>query len=404
VLSSDNYYALETDTVVPWLQRTGLAQQLLGAQADLRCEDLADGNVNLVFRVSSPAGRSIIVKQSLPWARKYPDFKLPLDRAVREHGILQSYVTHCPAFVPEVYHFDTTMFVCIMQDLRPHVILRAGLQAQQHYPLLARHLGEFLARSLFFSSDLALPSGEKKARVPEFINPVLVKAQEDVCFTQPLQQHAHNHCHPDLTATADTLRGDDALYAAVLRMKRIYMTSAEALLHGDLHTGSMLVTATDTRVFDPEFGFYGPMAYDLGCLIAHLYIGHVCQPVFAKAARAQAALGMNMLQLSADIWQVFSQQFVELARTQAVAGEWQSEVYIAQYVQELLQDSMAFAGVELIRRTIGLAHAPEWEGMGDEPALVPAARRCLLIARQWLLPAQPWQDIQSALSLPMTQE
>ena len=70
MLSSENYYALETETVVPWLQKTGLAQQLLGAQTDLRCEDLADGNVNLVFRVSNPAGRSIIVKQSLPWARK----------------------------------------------------------------------------------------------------------------------------------------------------------------------------------------------------------------------------------------------------------------------------------------------------------------------------------------------
>lgn len=390
--SLENYNTLEEGTVVPWLQKTGLAQQLLGTQTDLRCEDLADGNVNLVFRVSSPAGRSIIVKQSLPWARKYPDFKLPLDRAVREHGILQSYVAHCPEFVPEVYHFDAAMFVCIMQDLRPHVILRAGLQAQQQYPLLAAHLGEFLARSLFFSSDLALPSAEKKARVPEFINPVLVKAQEDVCFTQPLQQHEHNHCHPDLAATADAMRRNEALYAAVLRMKRLYMTSAEALLHGDLHTGSMLVTATETRVFDPEFGFYGPMAYDLGCLIAHLYIGHVCQPIFAKGAP-----GMNMLQLAADIWQIFSQQFAELARTQAVAGEWQSDAYIAAYVKELLQDSMAFAGVELIRRTIGLAHAPEWDGMGDEPALVPAARQCLLIAQAWLLPSQPWQDISHAL-------
>jgi len=397
VLSSEQYYALDVNSVVTWLQANGLARQLLGTETGLQGEDLADGNVNLVFRVSSPAGRSVIVKQSLPWARKYPDFKLPLDRAVREHGILQSYVAHCPAFVPEVYHFDAAMFVCILQDLRPHVILRTGLQAQQHYPLLAAHLGEFLARSLFFSSDLALPSAEKKARVPEFINPVLVKAQEDVCFTQPLQQHAHNHCHPALTASADALRQDDALYAAVLRMKRLYMTSAEALLHGDLHTGSMLVTATETRIFDPEFGFYGPMAYDLGCLIAHLYIGHVCQPVFARSAPAGTPAGMDMLTLAAEIWQVFSQQFAELARTRAVAGEWQSEAYIAAYVQELLQDSVAFAGVELIRRTIGLAHAPEWERMAEQPDLVPAARQCLLIARQWLLPAQPWQSIDAAL-------
>lgn len=392
---AESYYPLEQATVIPWLQQTGLARQFLGTADNLRCEDLADGNVNLVFRVTNPADHSIIVKQALPWARKYPDFKLPLDRAVREQGILKSQAEACPAFVPELHHFDPVMFVCIMQDLRPHRILRAGLQAGEHYPLLAQHLGEFLARSLFFSSDLALPSAEKKARVPQYINPVLVKAQEDVCFTQPLQQHAHNHCHPDLAASAEALRRDEALYAAVLRMKRLYMTSAEALLHGDLHTGSILVTPADTRVFDPEFGFYGPMAYDLGCLIAHLYIGHACQPVFAPGK----ASGMDQRQIIADTWRVFSQHFADLARTRAVPGEWQSEAYLAAYLTELLQDSLAFAGVELIRRTIGLAHAPEWEAMHEQPALVPAARHCLQIARCWLLPAQPWTSLETALQL-----
>ncbi|WP_068858877.1 S-methyl-5-thioribose kinase [Perlucidibaca aquatica] len=395
--SLENYYALDKNTVVSWLQKTGLANQLLGSNEHLHSQDLADGNVNLVFRVSNAAGRSLIVKQSLPWARKYPDFKLPLDRAVREYGILQSYVRHCPEFVPEVYHFDADMYVCIMQDLQPHVILRTGLQSQQHYPLLAQHLGEFLAKSLFFSSDLALPSAEKKARVPQFINPVLVKAQEDVCFTQPLQQHAHNHCHAELEQMAAALRADQDLYAAVLRMKRVYMTSAEALLHGDLHTGSMLVTPTETRIFDPEFGFYGPMAYDLGCLVAHLYIGHVCQPVFARRAGATPGSGMDMLELIRQIWQVFSQQFAELARSQSVLGEWQSERYIQRYLDELLQDTLAFAGVELIRRTIGLAHAPEWELMAEEPALIPAAQQSLGMARHWLLRTQPWSNMDSAL-------
>lgn len=398
MLSSEKYYALDNTSVVLWMQASGLAKKLLATDEGLKAEDLADGNVNLVFRVSNGSGRSVIVKQSLPWARKYPDFKLPLDRAVREHGILQSYEMHCPEFVPEVYHFDPEMYVCIMQDLRPHVILRTGLQAQQHYPLLAEHLASFLAKSLFFSSDLALPSADKKARVPQFINSVLVKAQEDVCFTQPLQQHGHNHCHPELADTAAEFRADPALYAAVLRMKRIYMTSAEALLHGDLHTGSMLVTDTETRIFDPEFGFYGPMAYDLGCLVAHLYIGHLCQPVFARKAGAQAGTGMDLLQLIQQIWQSFSRQFTELARTQSVPGEWTSERYIQCYLNELLKDTLAFAGVEVIRRSIGLAHAPEWELMAEEPELIEAAKQSLFMARQWLLPSQGWASMGAALT------
>lgn len=403
VLTSEHYQALDTASVVSWLLSTGLATSLLGKDEGLVAEDLADGNVNLVFRVSAPSGRSVIVKQSLPWARKYPDFKLPLDRAVREHGILQSYVEHCPEFVPEVYHFDPVMFVCIMEDLRAHVILRTGLQAQQHYPKLAEHLASFLASSLFYSSDLALRSADKKAQVPRFINPVLVKAQEDVCFTQPLQQHAHNHCHPALEALAAELRANQALYAAVLRMKRLYMTSAEALLHGDLHTGSLLVTETETRVFDPEFGFYGPMAYDLGCVVAHLYIAHVCQPVFARRAGVPADAGMNLRELIEQIWQGFRDQFTGLATTKAVPGEWASERYIHDYLDELLQDTLSFAGVELIRRTMGLAHAPEWELMAEEPALVSAAEQCLRVATHWLLTDTVWPNMDTALAVEITQ-
>ena len=34
------------------------------------------------------------------------------------------------------------------------------------------------------------------------------------------------------------------------------MTNAQALLHGDLHTGSVFVRDDSTKVIDPEFAFY----------------------------------------------------------------------------------------------------------------------------------------------------
>jgi 5-methylthioribose kinase len=44
------------------------------------------------------------------------------------------------------------------------------------------------------------------------------------------------------------------------------VSSAEALIHGDLHTGSVMVTREETRVIDPEFAFYGPMDFDVGAV------------------------------------------------------------------------------------------------------------------------------------------
>ena len=46
-------------------------------------------------------------------------------------------------------------------------------------------------------------------------------------------------------------------------MKTAYMTHAETLIHADLHTGSIMLNETDTRMIDPEFCYFGPMAYDV---------------------------------------------------------------------------------------------------------------------------------------------
>jgi len=43
-----------------------------------------------------------------------------------------------------------------MEDLSDYIVLRKGLIKGNVYPHLAEHMGEFLARSLFYTSDLGL--------------------------------------------------------------------------------------------------------------------------------------------------------------------------------------------------------------------------------------------------------
>lgn len=69
--------------------------------------------------------------------------------ALREHGRLS------PDHVPEVYHFDRTMSLIGMRYLEPpHIILRKGLIAGIEYPLLADHMSDYMARTLFYTSLL----------------------------------------------------------------------------------------------------------------------------------------------------------------------------------------------------------------------------------------------------------
>lgn len=75
----------------------------------------------------------------------------------RQHGL-------CPKHVPEVYHFDRTMSVIGMRYIEPpHIILRKGLIAGVEYPLLAEHMSEFMASTLFYTSLLYLTTTQHKS-------------------------------------------------------------------------------------------------------------------------------------------------------------------------------------------------------------------------------------------------
>lgn len=51
-----------------------------------------------------------------------------------------------------------------------------------------------------------------------------------------------------------------------------FVERAQALLHGDMHTGSLMVTQDTTYAIDAEFAFYGPIAFDVGKFIANLLL------------------------------------------------------------------------------------------------------------------------------------
>ena len=67
-------------------------------------------------------------------------------------------------------------------------------------------------------------------------------------------------------------------------VQAVWCECHQALLHGDLHTGSLLVTVDSTYVIDPEFAFYGPIAFDVSKMIANLLIAYFASPGLAKAA------------------------------------------------------------------------------------------------------------------------
>ena len=375
------FHALDRETARIYVEKAPFFSRFFQQGEQLISSDIADGNVNLVFRVSSksdPKARSILVKQALPHARKYPDFKMPLERARLEFDVLTLEHKYCPELVPTPYHFDGSLFVNVMEDLNRHIIMRGGIMSQTVYESFGSHIGHFLAKTLFYTSDLFLSSAEKKALVPRFLNPVLTKVSEDLCLTFPYVPHPSNKFPDEIVSDVAALHGNLALCERVLGLKSRFMRDAEALIHGDLHTGSIMVNAQETKVIDPEFAFYGPIGYDIGNVIGNLIIGHVAQEFYAPDQKTRTTYRDWLNDTIRTTWNTFDREFRLLWDSEG-QPEWKLQEYQDGYLSQLFEDTKGFAATEILRRTIGMAKVPELDEITDKKVLATVSRELIRI-------------------------
>lgn len=180
------YYALDVNTIIAYLKGRASLKTVFPADAHLTAKEVGDGNLNLVFIVENQSDpqQSVVVKQALPYLRVAGEsWPLTRERMRFESQALLKHYELAPGFVPKVYEYDDEMSLVVMEYLSEHEIMRKPLVARKRFPLFVDHISTFMARSLFFTSDLYLTGIEKKTLQAEFINPHLCKIQEDFVFT-----------------------------------------------------------------------------------------------------------------------------------------------------------------------------------------------------------------------------
>jgi 5-methylthioribose kinase len=298
-----------------------------------------------------------------------------------------------------VLHHDATLALIAMELLEPHIIMRKGLVSGTCYPRFVDHITTFLARTLFLSSDLAVPAAEKKQGISAFSgNHALCKITEDLIFTEPYFRAEQNRwTSPWLDATAASFREDLDLHVAISRLKLRFMGHPEALIHGDLHTGSIMVTPGETLVIDPEFAFYGPMGFDLGAVLGNLIMGYLASSGHERSPGERRAFEAWMLETIESVWLEFSRKFVALWRAGASgdaypaalfsgpAGAARLEAERQAYMDRLLRDTIGFAAAKIIRRILGLAHNIDFEWIEDPRRRAVCEARSLRLARTMML-------------------
>lgn len=393
--------ALNEQTVKEYIKQTPVFEEVFKGQEDWAVQPIAEGNVNLLIRVSSksdPVHQSVIVKQALPFAWRYPDFKMPVDRSRIEVELLRIEGRYCPEQVPKIYHYDEGRHIIIMEDLNRHLVMREGLMKQIRYPLVAKHLGIFMARTLFYTSDLYLSSGEKKAMVPQFINPVLCKVQEDLVFTEPYMDHPNNRWSKLLEPQVRQIHNDDELRSEIFFLKERYMSHAQALIHNDLHTGSIMLNEQETKVVDPEFAFFGPIAHDIGSYLGNLALSYAAQEYHAKDEQTRKEYRVWLADLVKETWQIFETEFLTLWENEG-NGDWPSPLFRKKYMRELLQETLGFGAAEMLRRLIGMAHVHDFWTIEDPEMRAISESIGINIAVSWLKNRHRATSIQDAVDL-----
>ncbi len=275
--------------------------------------------MNCTMRVRTSSG-SFILKQSRPWLEKYAHIAAPFDRALVEARFyhLVSSNEAVAGRMPRLLWADKQARTLALEDLGT---------ASDFFPLYARQtvLSDAILAELV--GYLAVLHRLAPARTEEregLTNHDMRVLNHEHMFALPLREP--NGLDLDaytgtsgLTTVAASLKADAAYGETVAALGERYLHGeGESLLHGDFFPGSFLQTAAGVRVIDPEFCFCGDAELDLGVLAAHLLLAG------EPAARAE-----NILFLY-----------------RAAGGGFSSAL------------ARQYAGVEIMRRLLGVAQIP----------------------------------------------
>ncbi len=283
------------------------------------------GNMNCTLRVKTSHG-SLVVKQARPWVEKYPQIAAPWDRALLEAEFYRTIqADHAiAADMPELIGFDADARVLILEDFGTSLDFTSMYQNAGVSLAEVDALTDFLIHLHHRFSGAALAA--------RFSSIEMRKLNHEHIFDFPLRPDNGldlDKITPGLSALAGSLQSDGGYADRVAALGVLYLGGGRTLIHGDYFPGSWLRTPSGVRIIDPEFCFFGLPEIELGVMIAHFHL-----------ARCPAALAERVL-----------------------------ERYAAKAALEPGL-ALAFAGVEIMRRLIGVAQLPLPYGVGEKRSLL----------------------------------
>lgn len=293
-----------------------------------------EGNMNYTLRIRT-SFRTFILKQSREYVEKYPSIPAPKERAIIE-GRFYELIQLIPELrdvTPEVAFMDEENSILMLEDLGDSTdystLYKPGKTLLEE---------EIVALMAFISN---LHQGISKADSSfDFSNQEMRALNAEHIFHYPFlvdNGFDLDSITPGLQKISVAYKQDTVLLEKIEELSKVYLGDGEFLLHGDYYPGSWLKTLDGVKIIDPEFCFWGPAEFDLSVMLAHTYLAQLGDTVRS-----------SMLQHY---------------RTPAGFSE---------------EITSQLAGVEILRRLIGLAQLPLSLDLNEKEELLAKARKMVL--------------------------
>lgn len=298
----------------------------LNQERILSIEKPGEGNMNVVLRIRTNT-RSFIVKQSRPFVQKYQDITAPIERIDVEFQFYKAVTNKVIApHIPKILAYNADNYLLILEDL--------GDCKDMSYLYDDKTMDSSQLHELI---DIAAEIHKSKPTAyPENMDLRLLNHQH--IFVLPFLKDSDFHLDTiqnGLQELALIYRNDTPLKTEIAKVGEQYLSKGDTLLHGDYYPGSWMTKEKHTYVIDPEFSFMGFAEFDIGVMAAHTI----------------------MTTMNIDCLETVKNRYPK-----TLNGNLLTKV----------------AGIEIMRRLIGLAQLPLKRSIEEKKLLLKMARTLIL--------------------------
>ncbi len=341
----------EFDTTVP------VSISMVGEGTE---EDDGDGYVNYIFRVRT-GKESYVLKQALVMPRVAQE-PMGLYRNKLEYNSMRIRYAIVPEYTPFLKFYDEENNIFVMEDVSYLKISRFQFAKNRMFPNFGKQCAEFMAKNEFYTSEFFLSREEYREMQGKFENTELRKIMEDGMFMDMFGLEVDQSLGEGYADFAMQISNDNRFVTERMKLRRKFISHADALIHGDFHTSNILASDDRMKVIDMEFSFMGPFGYDLGYLTGNI-ISQYCAACFKPfdSEKERTKYKVYLLATIKYMFRSYFQIFTE-CWNQDAKKRYQGEDGLRRSVfDEVMQDAPGYASIVNWFRCVGDVGYPDFD-------------------------------------------